>query len=316
MNNGISVYRGRRFDNKQRRHAQKVIVLDLDETLGSFAHLHILWMGIVKGVRRGTLDKATFFRLFSLYPEFLRDNIRELLSIINEQKGQNVKVFLYTNNQCHPDDWIDSVVEYIEETSNTPNLFDHFVRAFKIKDRVIEPLRTSTQKNIDDLVNCTKIPKNAEICFIDDTYYPRMMGDNVYYIHPVAYYHSMSIENIINRYIASSLGSELRIKSSVPRNYRSYIQDWFDFNNAKRYIPHTYNAATCKAGTQRLIAYIRDFFSSTDRKDTSSTGIKASKTNTTLRGRRTIRNSTYKSRARGSRSPSEQVVPAQSASEK
>ena len=66
MNNGISVYRGRRFDNKQRRHAQKVIVLDLDDTLGSFAHLHILWMGIVKGVRKGGLDKETFFRLFSL----------------------------------------------------------------------------------------------------------------------------------------------------------------------------------------------------------------------------------------------------------
>ena len=308
MNNGISVYRGRRFDNKQRRHAQKVIVLDLDDTLGSFAHLHILWMGIVKGVRKGGLDKETFFRLFSLYPEFLRDNIRDVLYIINEHKKRHVKVFLYTNNQCHPDDWIDRVVEYIEETSNTPNLFDHFVRAFKIKDRVIEPLRTSTQKNINDLVNCTRIPKNADICFIDDTYYPRMLGDNVYYIHPVAYYHSMSIENIINRYVSSQLGSEIRVKSTVPRNYRSYIQDWFEFNNATRYIPQTYDANTCRVGTQRLIAYIRDFFSSVEKKSSPTSQMKVSKTNHTLRERRPVHNSTYKNRVSGNRSPSEQAA--------
>ena len=57
MNDGITVYRGRRLDNYNRRQIQKVLVLDLDDTLGSFSNLHILWTGILK-CNKGNIDKV------------------------------------------------------------------------------------------------------------------------------------------------------------------------------------------------------------------------------------------------------------------
>ena len=41
------------------------------------------------------------------------------------------------------------------------------------------------------------MPKNTEICFIDNTYYNEMLDDNVYYIQTLSYNHNLSKDIII-----------------------------------------------------------------------------------------------------------------------
>lgn len=316
MNDGITVYRGRRFDNYSRKQIQKVLVLDLDDTLGSFSHLHILWTGILK-CNKGNIDKARVFtRLFSLYPEFLRDNIRDVLREMKAHKQKDTKIFLYTNNQCQTPGWVDSVVQYIEDISDTPELFDQFVRAFKIKNCVVEPKRTSMSKSLDDLINCTSITKPVEICFIDDRYYPNMIHDNVYYIHPVAYYHSLSIKNIIDRYVKSSLGNEMRAQSTVSKNYKEFITDWFEFNNAGRYVQNSYTPSSMRDVTTKLIFHINKFFASKTetQEPIKITTPRTPKKNTQKKTPRV--SSTKKSRSANIRSPSTRAAPDPSTFEK
>ena len=57
------------------QRSTKVVVFDLDETLGSFADLYILWGGI----KQTWSDCDTFYELLELYPEFLRYGILTIL---------------------------------------------------------------------------------------------------------------------------------------------------------------------------------------------------------------------------------------------
>ena len=56
----------------------KVIVFDLDETLGSFAHLEILWNTLLLYNQNNIL----FNDLLDLYPEFIRYGIINILEYV------------------------------------------------------------------------------------------------------------------------------------------------------------------------------------------------------------------------------------------
>ena len=205
---------------------QKVITFDLDETLGSFGDLYILWMSIQPYITSNkytgsdlalaspshSIDELAFFALMDLYPEFLRHGILNILDFLYYKKlsGDCSKICLYTNNQCsQPDNskWISLIITYItrricNETMKMP-LFDKIICAFKIDGQIIEPSRTTQNKTYNDLIKCTLLPKTAEICFIDNSYYKKMMNDRVYYIQPKSYQHSLSTDEIIERFISN-----------------------------------------------------------------------------------------------------------------
>ena len=159
---------------------KKVVVFDLDETLGSFGDLYLLWTGV-----QHILPKYTDFSTFAdIYPEFLRYGILNILQFIYEkkQKGECYKIYIYTNNQC-PKTWVQSICHFFQYKLRItkPVLFDQIIRAFKIGNKCIELGRTSHQKSHADLISCTLIPKTAEICFVDDTEFSQMKQDRVYY---------------------------------------------------------------------------------------------------------------------------------------
>lgn len=198
---------------------QKVITFDLDETLGSFGDLYILWMSIQPYITSNiytssssSIDELAFFALMDLYPEFLRHGILNILDFLYYKKlsGDCSKICLYTNNQCsQPDNskWISLIISYItrricNDTMKMP-LFDKIICAFKIDGQIIEPSRTTQNKTYTDLIKCTLLPKTAEICFIDNSYYKKMMNDRVYYIQPKSYQHSLSTDEIIERFISN-----------------------------------------------------------------------------------------------------------------
>jgi len=209
----IQIYKGKSFimpyKKKYKESCKKVITFDLDETLGSFGELYILWQAITdyyKKVEEIHDMDSMFHMLLDLYPEFLRHSILNIFGYLYNKKlsGECSKVFLYTNNQCYGSEnskWLSFLIGYIHSKICSQNtvLFDKIICAFKINNLVMEPMRTSHNKTYSDFIRCSLLPKSAEVCFIDNTYYQKMLNDRVYYIQPRSYYHMLSKDVIMDR---------------------------------------------------------------------------------------------------------------------
>jgi hypothetical protein len=185
----------------------KIIVFDLDETLGYFTEFGIFWDCLVYYFKRinKKLDQSDFNNILHLFPEFIRPNIINILLFLKENKKLNRchKLMIYTNNQG-PKEWTHKIINYFEKCIKY-KLFDQIIAAFKIKGEKIELCRSSHNKCHQDFIKCTEIPDNAEICFLDDNYFPEMVNDNVYYINVKPYYFDLHIKEMISRFINSRL---------------------------------------------------------------------------------------------------------------
>jgi hypothetical protein len=143
--------------------------------------------------------------MLNLYPEFLRPNIIPILQYLKQKKQKNYchKVIIYTNNRG-PNDWTHYIIKYFEKKINY-KLFDQIITAFKINASHVEICRTSHLKTHGDLIKCTKIPANTQICFLDDVFYPGMKHDNIYYINIKPYIYDLTFIELIDRFIYSNM---------------------------------------------------------------------------------------------------------------
>jgi len=183
----------------------KIVVFDLDETLGCFVEIGMFWDALEKisknpQVKLQPLNNKRFFELIDTFPEFLRPNITKILNYLLNKREINEcdKIMIYTNNQG-PKTWAKMISEYFENRLDK-KIFDQIIAAFKVRGKVVEICRTSHDKSVDDLIKCTKIPSNAEICFLDDQYHPLMEQSNVYYINIKPYTFSMPYRDMAKRY--------------------------------------------------------------------------------------------------------------------
>jgi hypothetical protein len=186
----------------------KVVVFDLDETLGYFFQLGQLWELLhlyIKKIGIPALTQKDFSDLLNLFPEYLRPNIFSILNYLKHKKQKKIcnGVMLYTNNQAHRS-WATKIVNYLNDKINF-SLFDQIISAFKVNGQRIEMCRTTNEKTVDDFIRCTKLPENTEICFLDDVYHPEMTGDNVYYIKLNPYVHNLPQSEMIKRIMSSEL---------------------------------------------------------------------------------------------------------------
>jgi hypothetical protein len=212
----IQIYKGNNLIEGKR--GKKVIAFDLDETLGSFSDLYYLWLGTIKYCEEnGEIYDATdvFNNLMKIYPEFLRPGIKKIMTFIYKKKlsKECAKVFLYTNNQAHGLDnskWLSLIINYFNDLmgSSKPILFDKIISAFKINNKIIEPMRTTHDKTYSDFIQCAMLPKTTEICFIDNTYYENMLNNRVYFIVPSSYNHNLKQSEIIKRYSLNQVPKE------------------------------------------------------------------------------------------------------------
>lgn len=165
---------------------KKIIVFDMDETLGYFTQLGIFISILEDNIKR-RITNQEFNLLMDLFPLYQRTNILSILNYIKEKKQQQqcYKVYIYTNNQG-PKYWGLQIKQYFESKLNYP-LFDKVIHAYKVNGVQIENNRTSHNKSILDLLKCTKLTKNVSICFIDDQYHPYMLKPNSYYLHVKEY---------------------------------------------------------------------------------------------------------------------------------
>jgi hypothetical protein len=188
---------------------KKIVVFDLDETLGYFVELSVFLDCINKYLKSELklpeLTQDQFNYLLDLYPEFLRPNIISILNYLKHKKEDLCcnKLMIYTNNQG-PKKWAKLIISYFENKLNT-KLFDQIIAAFKINGKQIEICRTSHEKSHRDFIRCTKLPKTAKICFLDDCYYPEMYHKNVYYINVKPYLHDLPLNELLSRLHKSKL---------------------------------------------------------------------------------------------------------------
>ncbi len=137
-------------------------------------------------------------------------------------------MMIYTNNQG-PEKWGYLIKNYFERKLNF-DLFDQVIRAFKINGKVFEVCRTQTDKSYNDLIKCTKLPLNAEICFLDDNVYPEMLNDNVYYINVKPYMYDLSYQEMMKRFLNSKLAKEIVKDEKVFQKEMKKYFDLYHFN--------------------------------------------------------------------------------------
>ena len=177
----------------------KVVVFDLDETLGCFIEVSIFWNAL-EYFYGHNLFNDKFFEVMDTFPEFFRPNIFNMLDFIHRKKLNKVcnKIIIYTNNQGTKG-WVKMISDYFDNKLGY-KVFDNIIVAYKVNGRQIEPKRTSHEKSVADLISCTGIPADSEICFVDDLYHHLMDKNNVFYIHIKPYYYSMPFNEMAARY--------------------------------------------------------------------------------------------------------------------
>ena len=191
---------------------KKVVVFDLDETLGYFGELGRFCNVLDDYYKNPNKSYSIFNELMDLYPEFTRPNIMNILKYLLQKKKENKcrAVMIYTNNTGERK-WAEHIKGYFEHKLNS-KIFEQIIAAFKINGKVVEINRTSHDKSVDDFFRCTKLPSDIEICFVDDIFHPRMSNDNVYYIHVKEYKHMLPANEMLNRFMNSPLANDLKNK--------------------------------------------------------------------------------------------------------
>ena len=177
----------------------KIVVFDLDETLGSFVEISMFWDAL-EAFAGAKLPDSDFFAAFELFPNFLRPEILKILEYLMQKKKEKQcdKIMIYTNNQG-PKSWVQLISAYLNHKVGY-EVFDNIIAAFKVHGKRVELGRTTHNKCIKDLIRCTQVPANTEICFLDDVHHPLMEHDTVYYINVKPYHYSLPYKYMAETY--------------------------------------------------------------------------------------------------------------------
>jgi hypothetical protein len=241
----------------------KVVVFDMDETLGYFTQFSYFWENLkvyfneqnnVVNVKQ--LDD-NFNKILGLYPEYVRPNISSVLKYLKHKVEINKcqGVMIYTNNNGSKE-WIHHIKDFFDEKINY-KLFNHVICAFKVNGKQIEMCRTTYEKTVKDFIKCTKLPENTQICFLDDLFHPKMNYENVYYIKLKAYKYDLPFDEIIKRFSASEIGKKLL---NDPQHFYDYMSQVF---NTYIYVPKTKEEQDIdKIITKQTMLYLQNFFHS------------------------------------------------------
>jgi hypothetical protein len=246
----------------------KIVVFDLDETMGYFTQFGIFWDSLknyIKLKNKKELTRQDFTNILDLFPEVLRPNIINILSYLKEKKKSSCchKMMIYTNN-TGPREWANNIISYFENKLNF-KLVDQIIAAFKINGKRVEICRTSHNKSHKDFIRCTKLPLNAEICFLDDNFYPDMANDNIYYVNIKPYFHDLSFDYMISTFKNSKEGKNLidntiEFEEIMQNEIKKYNYDVIEKDKKEYEID--------KIIGKQIITHLQDFFNKSNKNKT------------------------------------------------
>jgi hypothetical protein len=266
--------------------SNRIIVFDMDETLGYFVELGMFWDALQHFyVKRKMLPQETieeksiqikditstlhFCKVLDLFPEFIRPDMIKMLEYILSKKNNNHcdKLLIYTNNQG-PKSWANLISSYFDYAIEKENrVFDKVIAAFKVKGKHIELDRTTHDKTFDDLKRCAKLYQNTDICFLDDQYHPHMKNDNVYYINVKPYVHNLKFEDMAERYYNAF--NDTFLDGAVDK--ADFIKEITSFMNEFRYTitsKSQKDITVDKFISQRMMYHLKCFFNEPKRNKT------------------------------------------------
>lgn len=244
--------------------SMKIVVFDLDETLGYFTEFGVFIDSLKRYMGSKNMDSTLiqndFNQLLDLYPDFLRPNIINILNYLKNKKEKNIchKVMIYTNNQGSKE-WVNNIILYFEDKINF-KLIDQAICAFKINGKKIELCRTTNSKTYNDLIRCTKLPLDAEICFMDDNYFPGMSSDNVYYINIKPYYRFIDFRYMCDIFIDSSIGKKLLNETNNKIEFTNYMLNEFKYYNLENIYKTEEEYNIDFILSKKIMAHLKIFF--------------------------------------------------------
>jgi hypothetical protein len=241
--------------------SSKIVVFDLDETLGYFMELGMFWDALNTYIKHKQLkipiNQDLFNKVLDLYPEFLRPDIIDILNYLKKKKNKNHcdKLMIYTNNQG-PIEWAKYIMNYFEKHINY-KIFDKIIAAFKIQGKRVELCRTSHLKTHSDLIKCTKLPEDTQICFLDDVYYPDMSNDKIYYINVKPYIYDLEFNEMITRMLNSNLLADYIDNPTYCREFilafmKKYNYIYVDKSNESQNVD--------KIVSKKILQHLHNFF--------------------------------------------------------
>ena len=128
----VLIYKSPYYLKKRKQKSKKVVVFDLDETLGDFTDLELLWSG-VQLYNYQKNEYELFKKLLNLYPEFLRYGINSILEYLYLKKREGIckSLFIYTNNQSPPK-WIKMILQYFQDNLNIKKMKSFLIKQFML----------------------------------------------------------------------------------------------------------------------------------------------------------------------------------------
>lgn len=241
--------------------AKKIVVFDLDQTLGCFTEIGMFWSALNKIMNYHS--KEHFFKVMDTFQEFLRPKILRMIKIvlIKKSQGKCDKIMIYTNNNG-PKTWVQMIADYFEYKLEE-RVFD-VISAFKFNNNIIEICRTSESKNTPDLLRCANVAPETKICFFDDLYHPLMKDDNVYYINIKPFHYSIPYKIMAERY------SKLYVDSA---KYPNFVHDVV--GHMKKYTFNVVKKSSAEIDvdevvSKQMIVHINKFFNKHTRSKTST----------------------------------------------
>jgi hypothetical protein len=182
----------------------KVIVFDLDETIGHFVQLSILDYKL-RNFNNKDLTKDKFHKILDLFPEVFRPNMINIFKYLHKMKVKNkgkIKIMIYTNNNgCRM--WVNRIKSYIEKKVDA-KIFDRVICAWKHDGKILEKNRTGYEKKYTDLLKCGHLKKKDEIMFLDDQLYEKMIHPRVTYLHLKPYHYKYDDKYMIHKYLKNA----------------------------------------------------------------------------------------------------------------
>ena len=209
----------------------KVIIFDLDETIGSFAQLYKFWHLITIFFNKN-IDNKYFYNILDNNILFLRPNMINIFNNIKLKKINKLcsNVIIYTNNGHYY--WVELIKDYINDKLQY-NVIDKIIRAYKIDNKPCEKCRTTYEKTIADFLKCSKLPKNTKICFFDDKIHEHMIHDNVLYMNLSPYNYYIKYSELCKKFYNNNL-LLFKHNNKTYKQFYDYIKKKTNENEIKK----------------------------------------------------------------------------------